>query len=332
MATEASPLEAGRNRRVLVVVGLAAAVAVAAIVGVTFLQTRGDTTTLKAQKGLPPLELAFGVESGQQAQTLARAQNLYNRGEVEQAAALFARYRSPAAQIGSAFAAWASGNGVQRLQQLSTRYPNSPLVVLHLGLAYYWAGRTADAVTEWEQAARLGRDSPYGVDAETALHPTDVPGLPPIVTGLEVPKALAKLPAVREFAALKRSAAEPDVRAKLLYGAALWNYLQMPVSAEREFAAAAKLAPGDELARALAAVGLFSKANPVRAFGKLGPLTAVFPHSAVVEFHLGVLLLYIDKRAKAAEHLRAALADGPHSPYAKPAMSLLASLAGTRPK
>ena len=106
----------------------------------------------------------------------------------------------------------------------------------------------------------------------------------------------------------------------------------MPISAERQFAAAAKLAPHDPVARTAAAVGLFSKANPTRAFAQLGPLTAVFPHSAAVEFHLGVLLVYIGDYAKAGSHLRASLADGPHSPYAKQARTLLASLAHTRSK
>jgi hypothetical protein len=86
------------------------------------------------------------------------------------------------------------------------------------------------------------------------------------------------------------------------------------------------------VARTAAAAALFSKSSPTRAFARLGPLTAVFPHSAVVEFHLGVLLLYIGERAKSAKQLRAAIADGPRSPYAKPARTLLASLVRTRSK
>ena len=44
----------------------------------------------------------------------------------------------------------------------------------------------------------------------------------------------------------------------------------------------------------------------MRAFGQLGPLTGVFPRSAAVQFHLGLLLLYVGERAKAAKHLSAA--------------------------
>jgi tetratricopeptide (TPR) repeat protein len=218
------------------------------------------------------------------------------------------------------------------LEQLGVRYPRSALVALHLGWAYYWAWRSADAVAAWQRAARLGRDSPYGVDAEDVLHSNfKIPGLPPIVIGLPLPRTFAKLPAAGQLTALRRAAGRPDARAKLLYGSALWT-LERPISAEREFAAAARLAPHDAVARAAAATALFSKARPVRAFAHLGPLSAVFPHSPAVEFELGVLLLYIGEDRKATEHLRAALENGPHSPYAKPAKTLLASLAHTRSK
>jgi tetratricopeptide (TPR) repeat protein len=324
-------LSAGRNRRVLVVVAVASLAAAAAVVGATLLQTRGERTSIPVRPGRPPLELEFGLATGAQVQTLARAQARYDRGDVTGAEALFARYDSPAARVGAAFAAWHGARAVGTLEQLAGQYPRSALVALHLGWAYYWARRDGDALAAWQRASRLGRDSPYGVDAEDALH-GGPPGLPPIVTGLELPKALANLPAPAQFAALKRAAAGRDVGAKLLYGATLWNYLRLPISAERVFAAAAKLAPHDAVARAAAAVALFSKSSPTLAFAHLGPLTAVFPHSAAIEFHLGVLLLFIRQNAKAAQHLQAAVADGPRSPYAKPARTLLASLARTRSK
>jgi predicted Zn-dependent protease len=336
VATAASSLLGGRNKRLVLFVALAGIVAAAAVVGVTVLQTRGERTSVpgavtKARTGTPPLQLEFGVDRSQEATTLARAQALYDRGKVTQAGNLFARYRSPAAQVGSAFAAWSSGDGLSRLRQLTTRYPSSALVALHLGWADYWAGRNADAAAAWQRAARLGPDSPYGVDAEDALHAGPL-GLPPIVTGLALPKAIANLPADRQIAALKRAAEAPNAQAKLLYGVTLWNFLRTPISARRELAAAARLAPHDAVVRVAAAVALFSKADPRPAFAHLGPLTAVFPHSAVVEFHLGVLLVYIGEYDKAGRHLRASLVDGPHSPYAQKARTLLASLARTRSK
>jgi tetratricopeptide (TPR) repeat protein len=317
--------------RVLALVGLAAVVAVGAVVGGTLLQTRGETTTVpgavtKPRAGYPPLSLEFGVQAGTQTAALARAQTLYDDGKVAQAAAIFGRYRSLAAQIGSAFAAW-KHDGYATMKTLAVAHPASALVQLHLGWADYWAGRNADAASAWQTAARIGRDSPYGVDALDALHPSlRIPGLPPIVTGLPLPQAVRGLPAARQLALLREEARTGGEDAKLRYGVALWD-LRRPVSAERQLAAAAKLAPNDPLARVAAAVGLFTKANTTKAFAKLGPLTAVFPHSPVVEFHLGLLLLYIGEPAKGRTQLQAAVADGPQTVYAKNARVLLASLA-----
>jgi tetratricopeptide (TPR) repeat protein len=332
LAAEASHLAESRNRRVVLVVAVAALAAAVAVIGATLLQTRGERTSLAARQGRPPLELAFGVAGGPEARALARAQALYDRGDLTGAEAIFARYDSPAARVGASLAAWHDGRAVGTLEQLAARYPQSALVALQLGWAYYWVRRNTDAAGAWRRAARLGPDSPYGVDAEDILHSNfKIPGLPPIVTGLALPPKLANLPAAAQLQGLRRAAARHNPQAKLLYGSALWT-LEHPLSAEREFAAAARLAPRDAVARAAAASALFSKANPVRAFAHLGPLTAVFPHSAAVEFQLGVLLLYIGQRAKSVEHLRAAVADGPQSPYAKPAKTLLASLAHTRSK
>ena len=325
------------NRRVVLIVVLAALVAAAAVVGATLLQTRGETTSVpgavtRARSGPPLLQLEFGVRNTPETRALARAQTLFdNERRVEQAAAIFRRYHSVEAQLGLAFAGWQGPSSLGTVKKIAAEHADDPAALLNLGWADYQAGRNADAAAAWRRTANRFPDSPYGVDAEDALH-GGPPGLPPIVTGIELPRALANLPAAAQVAALKRSAAGPNERAKLLYGAILWNGLRMPISAQRQFAAAARLAPHDAVARAAAAVGLFSKGNPTRAFAHLGPLTAVFPHSAAIEFHLGALLVYIGEYGKAAKQLRAALADGPQSPYVKDARTLLASLARSRSK
>jgi tetratricopeptide (TPR) repeat protein len=337
VATDASPLAAARKRRVVIVVASVAAVAAGAVVGVTLFQTHGEHTTVpgavtKARPGQPPLQLEFSLVESPEARALARAETLLDKErKPTQAAAIFRRYHSLEAQLGALFAGWRGPESLPAVKTLVAAHPHEPAALLNLGWADYQAGRNADAVAAWRRAASEFPDSPYGVDAEDALHPNTIPGLPIIVTGLAPSGTIASLSPAQQLAALKHAAATDDPRAKLVYGAALWN-LRRPVSAERQFAAAAKLAPHDPLARTLAAVGLFSKANPVRAFGQLGPLTGVFPHSAAVQFHLGVLLLYVGEHAKAAKHLSAAVADGPHSPYAKPAKTLLTSLANTRSK
>jgi Flp pilus assembly protein TadD len=339
VATAARPLAAARTRRVVLVVALAAFAAAAAVVGTTLLQTRGERTTVPnavthPRPGRPLLQLEFGTRSDPEARALAHAEALLDdrsHPAPARAAAIFRRYHSVEAQLGSAFTSWRGASSLDAVKQIAAAHPNDPAALLNLGWAEYQAGQNAEAAAAWQRTATRYPDSPYGVDAEWALH-GGPPGLPPLVTAVEPPQSIANLPAARQVAVLRRAAAGPNVRAKLVYGAILWNYLRMPVSAERVLATAARLAPHDAVVRTAAAVALFSKANPTRAFAHLGPLTAVFPHSAVVEFHLGALLVYIGEYEKAAKQLRAAVADGPRSPYAKDARTLLASLTRTRSK
>jgi tetratricopeptide (TPR) repeat protein len=315
--------------RVFAIVALAAAAAVAGTVGVTLLQTRGETTTVpgsvtKPRAGTPPLWLDFGVRADAEARALSRAQALYSKGRRAQAETIFAGYRSLDAEIGAAFARWPDGS-LDELKRLVAAHPKSSLAELHLGWALLWSGRNADAVAAWQRAETLEPDSPAAVDAQTALHPSMAPGLPYIVTELRPPAGLEQLPAAQELAALARLAARPDANAKIVYGVALWN-LRRPLSAERQFRAAARLAPDDPMARTAAAVGAFSKEDPVRAFGRLGPLTGVFPKAAVVRFHLGLLLVWTRQVEKARGQLRLVVADDPSSVYATQAKTLLGAL------
>jgi len=317
------------------VVAIAATAAVAGTVGVTLLQSRGKSTpasgaVTRPRAGAPPLMLDFGVRSDPEARALAQAATLYLNGHRAAAGRIFARYHSLEAEIGAAFAAWPKG-GLDTLKHLVASHPGSALAELHLGWAYYWSGRNADAAGAFRQAVKLEPDSPSAVAADDVLHSSTPPGLPFIVTGLHPPAAVTRLPAAQELAALARAASRPDANAKILYGLALWN-LRRPVSAERQFAAAARLAPNDPVAQTAAAVGAFSKDHPVQAFSKLGPLTGVFPRAPVVRFHLGVLLIWTGEFAKARTQLRLARAYGPHSVYARQAERLLAAFGSTGTK
>ena len=321
--------------RVFAAVGLAAGAVAVAAVGVTLLQTRGERTTVPGavtapRKGVPPLYLDLGLRDDAQTRALAQAAKLYTAGHRAQAAPIFARYHSLNAQIGAAFAAW-PGHALDDLKRLVSSHPQSSLAELHLGLAYLWAGRDGDAVTAWRRANSVQPDSPSAVNAETFLHPSMAQGLPLIVTSVGVPPAIANLPAAAQLAALARGAARPDANAKLLYGLALWH-LERPVSAERQFDAAAALAPHDPVILTAAAVGSFSKDRPVTAFGRLGPLTGVFPKAAVVRFHLGFLLIWTRQVKKGEAQLKLAIADNPKSTYAVQARAFLAQVAkaGTR--
>jgi predicted Zn-dependent protease len=120
-------------------------------------------------------------------------------------------------------------------------------------------------------------------------------------------------------------ASSRDVRAKLLYGTALQK-LGRQRSAERQFAAAAALAPGDAEAQVAAAVGRFDKNRPAAAFSRLGPLTRRFPRAATVRFHLGLLLLWLGQVRQASVEFRRAERLEPRSVVGTQAKRFLACL------
>jgi tetratricopeptide (TPR) repeat protein len=312
--------------RVFTIVAVAACLAVGGTVGITLLQTRGESTTAagavtKPRPGRPPVFLEFGVRDDRQAQDLARAASLFNKGKVRQAAAIFARYHSLQAAIGAAFARWPDG-GLDELKRLVAAHPESPGAQFNLGMAYYWSGRVGDAASTWQRVASRYPDSPESVEVENVLYPKLLGGPPPIVTTVTQPSAPSRAAQLRLLAQAARKA---DATAKLRYGLALWQ-LWRRVSAERQFNAAAKLAPNDPVARTAAAMGAFTKQAPVRAFGRLGPLTAEFPHAAVVRFHLGILLVWTRQPAKALKQFQMAIADEPRSIYGKEGREFVAAL------
>ncbi len=312
--------------RVLTIAAVGACLAVAGTVGITLLQTHGESTTVPGavttpRKGHPTLFLNFGVRADPEAKQLSEAAGLLNHGKVTEAAAIFGRYHSLQAEIGTAFARWPTG-GLDELKRLVSTHPESPAAQFNLGMAYYWSGRVADAASTWERVASRYPDSPESVEAENLLYPKFMLGLPFIVTTVGEPSAPSVAAQLRLLA---HAAEQPDATAKLRYGLALWQ-LERRVSAERQFDAAAKLAPNDPVVRTAAAVGAFTKRAPVHAFGLLGPLTGEFPKAAVVRFHLALLLVWTRQPAKALKELRLAIADEPRSVYAKEARQLLVAL------
>ena len=83
----------------------------------------------------------------------------------------------------------------------------------------------------------------------------------------------------------------------------------------------------DAEAQTAAAVGLFDKSAPARAFGKLGPLTRRFPRASTVRFHLGLLLLWSGSLKEAKRQFALAQKAEPGSPLALEAEKYLASVA-----
>ena len=315
--------------RVVLVVAVLAASAAGATVAATVLIWGGDSHAARQPVGLrpgaPPFLLdELGLRTDPEARRLRRAERLLSGGDRAAAARLLAGDGSLGARVGAALAGWPRGT-ITELDGLAHAHPRSAFVRLHLGLALAWARRDAEARGAWRAAERAAPDSPSAVRAETLLHPELAPGRPVFVPSFEPPASLARHSPQAQLAALARAARRPSVRAKLLYGVALQR-LARPVSAERQYAAAAALAPRDPEARAAAAVGLFDKERPALAFSRLGPLVRTFPRAQTVRFHLGLLLLWIGQVDAAKRELRLARTDGPKSLLGRQANALLARL------
>lgn len=279
--------------RVTVIVALAAAVVAGGVVGVTLLQTRGETTGSTVRKGAPPLELPA-----------SRALTLYRAGKRKEAGALFSRSRTLEGEIGTAFSRWPHGT-LDDMKRIVSANPKSAVAELHLGLAYYWSGRDTDAASAWKVASTVQPDTPYAITALDFLHPDVAPGLPLIV--------------------VDPAQVQPNARALVLKGIRLWE-LERPVSARRLFTQAVARAPQNPVVLTAAAVATFSPASPLRPFPQLGPLTGKFPKAAVVRFHLGELLLWTKQVKRGEAQLRLAVSAQPGSDYASAAKQVLVAL------
>jgi hypothetical protein len=209
-------------------------------------------------------------------------------------------------QVREALRAWPAGT-VRRLRVLAARVPGSALVRYELGLALALSGLNEDAVAAWRAAERVQPDSPSAIRAQDLRFRDTPPGLPPFVPTFVRPST--------------------DAQRHLLRGAAFQQALR-PVSAEREFAAAARAAPHDPEALTAAAVGLYDKDRPALAFSRLGPLVGRFPHAQTVRFHLGLLLIYFRDVPRARRELVLARAEGPESRLGKRAQTLLEAAGG----
>ncbi len=292
-----------RTRTILVVTALALIVgsAVAGITAASSSEPAGVAAPApKVQPGAPPLSLDLGVRVDEEAVGLREGLRLYEDGKRVEAGERFARRDSLEARIGAAFSSWPDGT-VARLTQLSGLHPKSAAIQLNLGIARYWAGE-AGAKEAWQSAVELEPDTAYAVTAGNLLHPEFARNLPLFVPVANVSSAISRLDPPGQFAALERRARNGSVSDRLFYGVALQR-LGRQESAQRVFAEAARLHPSDPEARVAAAVGLFDKARPVRAFSRLGPLSRTFPRAATVRFHLGLLLLWSGQVKEARRQL-----------------------------
>jgi len=305
----------------------AAGVAIVAVVSSGGGSPAATVALPKPRPGRPPLALSLGFRTDAEARDLRRASALYDAGRLAAAETLFSRYRSLEAQVGAAFALWPSGT-LDRLRQLAVLYPRSALVQLHLGLVQLWSNQ-GDPVQSWKDAVDAQPDTPYAILAGNVLHPKLPRGIPVFTPSFSALPAISDLPASRQLEALRRQAAGGSVRALILYGVGLQR-VGRPVSAERAFERAAGEEPRDAEAQVAAAVGSFDKDQPEVAFGRLGPLTRVFPGQPTVRFHLGLLLLWTGRIDAAEQQFLLASRTRPGSTLARDAARYLETIRAAR--
>jgi tetratricopeptide (TPR) repeat protein len=314
-----------RRTRVILVAAVAL-VAALGVAGGAALVGRDDGDD-RRQSGVPPFVIDVGVRGDPEADALRRAAAAYKRGSRRRAGEILAGHDSLQAHVGAALATWPAGSR-GRLEQLAVEHPRSGAVLFHLGLARFWDGDTNRALEAWRAARTRDPDTVYAIRASDLLYRNFPPGLPTFVPSFRPDPALSRLPAARQLAVLERRSRGRDVRAKLLYGLALQR-VDRPVSAGKQYAAAARLAPSNPQALVADAVGRFDKEHPERAFSRLGPLTRRYPRAATVRFHLGVLLLWLGRVDDARRQLRLAEKD-PKSSLGREATRLLDRLESVR--
>jgi len=206
-------------------------------------------------------------------------------------------------EVRAALRLWPRGT-IPRLRALAEAEPRSGFVRVNLGLALLWVRQDAAAAEQWRAAARVDPDTPSAIRAGDLLHPNSPPGLPFFVPSGKF---------------------DPRSRAELLRGIG-FQRAGRPVSAERAFAAAARRAPDDAQTLVASAVSRFRKDHPERAFSRLGPLAARFPHNQAVRFHLGLLSIWIGDFREARRQLELARVAAPETRLGREAKTLLASL------
>jgi tetratricopeptide (TPR) repeat protein len=301
--------------RIRLIVGAVALVAAAVVVGVALIG-RGDGSPARTA---PALELSVLLGDDSEAQALRAAERAYDGGDADQARTKFAAVlrddpASVQAAVGAAIASWPDGT-LERLRGLEAAHPGNA------------DGQRQEAAAEWQQAVEAEPDSPSAVRAGDLLHPEMAPGLPSFFTDLKPPRALVGRSAQEQLDMLEQAAQKGGADEWILYGTALQR-VGRPVSAQAAFDKALKLAPERLDAKVAAAVARFDKGNPSTAFSRLGPLARDNPDSALVRFHLGLLLLWIRDVKDARTQLEKAASSQPETLYSKEAKSLLSRLEG----
>jgi tetratricopeptide (TPR) repeat protein len=324
------------RRRVQALVALVALGFAGVAVGGALMQGRttggeihGRTETEERRVEPPALELALVDRDNAEARALRSAERLYEEGKPQAARARFEAVlaRNPSsveAAVGAAVASWPEDT-VGRLREFAEEHPGSAVVRLNLGLALFAEGDSEGAAEQWREAERREPDSPAALRAEDLLNADAPPGRPSLVLS-RVPRWLAGFPAARRLGELQRRAERGREAGDWLLFASALESVGRRISARAAYDRAVALAPGSLEARVGAAVSRFDKDEPAEAFSRLGPLARSHPRSALVRFHLGLLLLWLPDADESRRQLARARALDRDGFYGRQAARVLATL------
>jgi len=209
-----------------------------------------------------------------------------------------------AAEIRETFKDWPKG-GIETMERLGREYPKDPVVQLYRGIALVWAGYPDEAAQALTKAKKVGRDTPWEVQADTLLHPDFI----------------ERYPTFRPITANPLLEAGSRLQGEGKQHSALAKYKQ-----------AARRAPNDCESQVAVAVGYFDKSALNQSFSRLGPLTRKFPKCQLVRYYLGILLAWT-KQPEAVEQFKKTVALGPSTELGKLAAQVLGgkSSGGTGP-
>ena len=186
------------------------------------------------------------------------------------------------------------------LETLAQEQPGDAVVQFNFATEAFCAGYVAEAEQAFRQAKKAGRNTFYEIQSDVILHP--------------------------QYFSRGYPAFEPVGRDPLLLQGVIQQRQGHQHSAERLFARAAKLHPGDAEAQVAAAVGRFDMDDLSASFSRLGPLVRRFPQSQSVRYHLGLLLAWTGSRDQAVREFRLARGLGPRTSLGKQARTFLSGL------
>jgi tetratricopeptide (TPR) repeat protein len=318
--------------RVISVVSAIAVLAVAAVV-VLALSQRDDPAlrgvSTQARNERPALELAVIDRDDAQARGLRQAERLYEEDKPAEARTAFESLArtdpdSVEAAVGSAVAGWPDGT-LDELEAIAEAHPGNGVALLNLGLAQLAAGDVGAAQGSWREAKQRDPDSPAALRAEDLLNPHSPPGRPQFLVE-DVPRRLVRMSLDERLTTLRRAAeGGGDARDWILYGSAL-ETIGHRESARRAYDRAVEADPDSLEASVASVVARFDKDDPSAAFSRLGPLAAKHPKSALVRFHLGLMLLWLPDLDGARKQLERATENDPAGFYGGQAARVLQRL------